>query len=294
MAKSKTPLHLCFDRPVASQHTVAAAKIAISENKGNQPPPLVLGPGASSHPLSMALFTGKMWPSSGKTLGVRFLDGSKTQRKLAQKYANEWTQFANVTFKFNGGASSEIRISFQADPGSWSAVGTDCLVTGTFPKNQPTMNFGWLKDDTDPVEWRRVVVHEFGHALGAIHEHQNPKGGIQWNLPAVYATFSGPPNNWSKDEIDFNIVQKYSIDQLNATEYDPESIMLYSFPAQLIIGGVATANNTDLSDEDKKFIGTNYPKKGAAKPAKQSVAAAAAAPKLKSGQRVHPGFPKFA
>lgn len=33
------------------------------------------------------------------------------------------------------------------------------------------MHFGWLRDDTDDVEWRRVVVHEFGHALGAIHEH---------------------------------------------------------------------------------------------------------------------------
>jgi hypothetical protein len=294
MAKKKTPLYLCFDRPVGMQHQVAAASAAISENKGNEPPPLILGPGASPHPLKMALFTGKMWPKTGRTLGVRFLDGSKTQRKLAQKYANEWSQFANVTFKFNAGASSEIRISFQADPGSWSAVGTDCLVSGTFPKNEATMNFGWLRDDTDPVEWRRVVVHEFGHALGAIHEHQNPKGGIQWNLPAVYAAFSGPPNNWSKADIDFNIVQKYSITQLNATEYDPKSIMLYSFPATLIVGGVATANNTDLSDADKAFIGTNYPKKGAAKPAKPVHGVAAAAAPKPDAQRVHPGIPKFA
>jgi hypothetical protein len=242
----------------------------------------------------MALFTGKMWPKTGRTLGVRFLDGSKTQRKLAQKYANEWSLFANVVFKFNAGASAEIRVSFQADPGSWSAVGTDCLSAGDFPKKEPTMNFGWLKDDTDAVEWRRVVVHEFGHALGAIHEHQNPKGGIQWNLPAVYAAFSGPPNNWSKQDIDFNIVQKYSIDQLNATAFDPQSIMLYTFPAALIVGGVATANNTDLSAMDKAFIGTNYPKKGAAKPAKPVQALAAAGTPKPGAQRVHPGIPKFA
>jgi len=43
-----------------------------------------------------------------------------------------------------------------------------------FHHHEPTMNYGWLKDDTDDVEYRRVVIHEFGHALGAIHEHQNP------------------------------------------------------------------------------------------------------------------------
>lgn len=96
---------------------------------------------------------------------------------------------------------------------------------------------------------------------GPIHEHQNPKGGIKWNLAKVYEYFSGPPNNWSKDEIDSNVVQKYSIDQLNATKFVPKSIMLYAFPAELIIGGHATAENTDLSLGDKKFIGKNYPKK---------------------------------
>ena len=28
---------------------------------------------------------------------------------------------------------------------------------------------------------RRHAAHEFGHAIGLAHEHQNPAGGIQWN-----------------------------------------------------------------------------------------------------------------
>jgi hypothetical protein len=122
------------------------------------------------------------------------------------------------------------------------------------------MNYGWLEDNTEDEEYRRVVIHEFGHALGAIHEHQNPKGGIEWNLPAVYEYFSGPPNNWSKEEIDFNIIQKYSMDQLNATKFDRKSIMLYSFPPEMIIGGTGTPENTKLSVGDKKFIRKMYPK----------------------------------
>ena len=135
------------------------------------------------------------------------------------------------------------------------------------------MNYGWLRDNSEEDEWRRVVIHEFGHALGAIHEHQNPEGGVKWNLKEVYRVFSGPPNNWTKQQIDFNIVQKYSLSQLNASKYDKDSIMLYAFPGSLIVGGVGTKNNTDLSAQDKKFIASLYPK--TAKPK-------TAAPRLRS------------
>ena len=250
---------LCIDRVVPYYHKPKAAEIAIKENPRNRPKALPKLSGVSAHPAKLALVTGKKW-QNGKVLGVAFLDGDATQKQKVMKNAQEWCGFANIKFDFNAGAKAEIRISFQADPGSWSAVGTDCLVTESFPTGEPTMNYGWLRDDTGDEEYRRVVVHEFGHALGAIHEHQNPKGGIKWNLPKVYAYFSGPPNNWSKDEIDFNIVQKYSLDQLNATSFDIASIMLYQFPAELIIGGKGTPNNTDLSRGDKKFIRTMYPK----------------------------------
>jgi hypothetical protein len=39
--------------------------------------------------------------------------------------------------------------------------------------------------------------------------------------------------------------------------------MLYAFPGSLIVGGVATKNNTDLSAMDKQFIASLYPKAAA-------------------------------
>jgi hypothetical protein len=227
-------------------------------------------------PAEIAVFATKKW-ANGRKVGVKFLDGTKTQKTKTQKHAEVWEQFANVNFDFNAGAKAEVRISFK-EQGSWSALGTDALVASAFPKSKPTMNYGWLKDDSDDQEWRRVVLHEFGHALGAIHEHQNPSGGIQWKLSEVYRVFSGPPNNWTKQQIDFNIVQKYSINQLNASQYDKDSIMLYAFPGALIVGGVGTKNNTDLSAQDKKFIAGLYPK--TAKPK------AAAAPRLRTAKPV--------
>jgi hypothetical protein len=103
------------------------------------------------------------------------------------------------------------------------------------------------------------VVHEFGHALGCIHEHQSPKEHLKWNKQAVYAYFSGPPNNWNKQTIDHNILLKYSPKGISATIFDPDSIMLYMFPAELFTDHKGTNNNTDLSNKDKAFIGQMYP-----------------------------------
>lgn len=255
---SLNELRLCVDRDVPVDMAMDAALLAISETPANEPPPLILRPGVPVHPLEMALATPKKW-SNGRKLGIRFLDGTKRQKTRTQKYAETWLEHANLSFDFNAGDSAEIRISFRK-PGSWSALGTDCLAPLVFPKTEPTMNFGWLKDDTSESEWRRVVLHEFGHAMGAVHEHQNPQSGIQWNLDVVYRVFSGPPNNWTRAQIDLNIVQKYSVDQLNATDFDRKSIMLYAFPGHLIAGGKGTTNNSKLSDGDTQFIAEMYPR----------------------------------
>src|SRR5262249_40553166 len=151
----------------------------------------------------------KKW-ENGFTLRCRFLDGDNTQQDKVMEKAKIWEQFANVHIEFGEDPDAEVRISFSADPGSWSAVGTDCLDRSYFPDHEPTMNFGWLRDDTEDDEYERVVVHEFGHALGCIHEHQSPNEHLKWNKAAVYKAFSGPPNYWSKADIDSNILQKYS------------------------------------------------------------------------------------
>jgi hypothetical protein len=260
-SSNRKTIHMCCDRVLTGTEKIRAMRAAIKENKKNAPSPPSpqrkrFGASSMGAPAKMALEAGKKW-ADGKTLGVYFMDGSATQKARVKAQALKWQQFANVKFNFAASkATAHIRISFVADDGSWSYIGTDAL---GIPKNEPTMNFGWLRDNTDDAEYERVVVHEFGHALGAIHEHQNPKGGIQWNLPAVYKYFSGPPNNWSKADIDTNVVGKYSVDQLNASKYDPYSIMLYHFDGALIKSGKPTRFNTRLSTGDKRFIRTQYP-----------------------------------
>jgi hypothetical protein len=219
---------------------------------------------SANHPVNvarMAIILQKQW-DNGHTLRCRFLDGDELQRQKVTDNARRWEDYANVHLEFVEDPDAEIRISFEADPGSWSAIGTDCLITEYFPQYQPTMNFGWLRDDTPDDEYERVVVHEFGHALGCIHEHQSPNEHLKWDVNAVYEAFSGPPNYWSKADIDQNILEKYSPDGISATRFDRKSIMLYQFDGSLFTNGKGTALNTHLSKLDEKMIGQMYPKPG--------------------------------
>jgi hypothetical protein len=180
---------------------------------------------------------------NGSTLQVKFLGGDQTQRNTARKQAEWWSAVANLKFAFNNASNAEIRISFDSSDGAWSYVGTDCR---SIPLNEATMNLGFLEGGT--------AAHEFGHAIGLAHEHQNPQGGIQWNEAVVIKALAGSPNFWDEATTRHNVLRKYTSDQINGTKFDPDSIMLYFFPAAWTLNGIATKANEVLSATDKAFI----------------------------------------
>lgn len=199
---------------------------------------------AARSPARAIMPIGKRWPN-GSTLRVRFLGGMPDQHQMVERTAHQWSEFANIRFEFGGSpATTEIRIAFEND-GAWSYVGIDNL---DIPQHAATMNFGWMDEGT--------ILHEFGHALGLAHEHQNPDGGIQWDEQNVISDLKGPPNFWDIDTIRRNVLNKYRRDQVNGTAFDGGSIMLYSFPASWTTDGFHTAPNDVLSDVDKAFIGS--------------------------------------
>lgn len=195
---------------------------------------------------------GKAW-MNGTTLRVRFIGGTRAQQAKAREQAGWWTESANLSFDFNNAPNAEIRIAFDSNDGAWSYVGTDCR---SVPLDEPTMNLGFLDGGT--------AAHEFGHAIGLAHEHQNPAGGIQWSEEVVIREMAKGPNFWDEATTRHNILRKYSIDQVNGTRFDGDSVMLYFFPASWTLNGIETRQNEALSALDRQFIASAkmYPKGG--------------------------------
>lgn len=190
-------------------------------------------------------------------LRVRFLGGSRMLQEQVHDYASIWNQHAGIQFVFVESEPSDIRVSFIHDGSSWSYIGNSAKYVS---KEKATMNFGWFDEETTEDVFRRTILHEFGHALGLIHEHQSPAGTIHWNKEAVYQYYS-EHFDWNENVVDDNVFKKYQKAQTQYTTYDPTSIMHYPIPAKFTTDGTSVEWNTNLSPTDIAFIKEVYPRK---------------------------------
>ena len=202
--------------------------------------------------------TNFMW-SPGDTITVGFYANETTPLVIGKAgiYIKAWEAIANVKFQFvSDVTTAKIKVGFILNNSSWSWIGRDVLDN---PTGERTVNFGWFTNKTSEAEFRRVILHEFGHVLGFIHEHQAPSAGIPWDKEKVYAFFGGPPNSWDSAKINHNIFETYSTTETNSSTYDRLSIMHYFFPPELVTDGSVFTNNTNFSATDMQFAKLVYP-----------------------------------
>ena len=247
-------LKICTELPAAGNATLPprAATNASTYIKIN-PDGSLSNIGVSRQPL--ATYTEKMWaPGETITVGFDITGGTFGMIDQVKRYAKEWELFANIKFEFNNNSNGMIRVGFKA-LGSWSYIGRDAL---TIPSGQITMNFGWLGAVNEAFA-RQVILHEFGHALGFLHEHQRLDAVINWDKEKVYTYYAQPPNNWSREMTDQQIFSKYATAGTNFSTYDRLSIMQYPVPAELTTDGSHIDWNMDLSPTDRQFASLYYP-----------------------------------
>lgn len=211
----------------------------------------------------------------GDKIRVAFLGGSSELHRQIAEATSDITAAANIDLDFGPGAvagqfrtwsetdqhyAAEIRVSFDR-PGYWSLVGTDSTDENIgHPSHdrgghpwQRSLNLGAF-NIKKPPKWQAVVRHEFLHALGFHHSHQNMRGPCEsefrWDdddgymptkdddgrfvsdnagrRPGIYTYLAGFPNFWSKSKVDRNL-RAAAGDDVTAGPFDAESIMLYRF-----------------------------------------------------------------
>jgi len=244
----------------------------------------------------------KTW-KPGEVVTVAFNGGSTGLRQQIVNAAKAWTEAANVSLDFGSTSGpgafrewsasdndykAEVRISFDSE-GYWSLVGRESTDKAVAKPSEASMNFEGF-DKGLPVDWEATVLHEFGHALGFDHEHQIPQSACQIDFrweddpgyvptkdmdgqfapddhdrnPGLYTLLGGPPNNWSRDKVDFNLKELAFTKDTRLTAFDRLSIMKYYFDSWMFKNGDRSAcygpENLTLSDNDKKAASEVYPK----------------------------------
>jgi hypothetical protein len=243
----------------------------------------------------------------GQTVRIAFLGGSEDLYKEIEDATAEIAESSNLTLDFGADGTyrtwsesdneyaAEIRVSFD-QAGYFSLVGNDSVnpniglpqsAVGGRP-HQRSLNLGGF-DRQRPPTWAGTTRHEFLHALGFHHEHQNVRGPCQaafrWDddpgyqpttdangryvpdanglRPGVYTYLSGYPNGWARAKVDHNLRAGADSQSLTAGVFDAGSVMLYRFPPLFYRTNPSPCapmgDGQHLSDGDKAGLAVLYP-----------------------------------
>lgn len=194
--------------------------------------------------LELALYRPYQWPPEHRTVTVRFLDGGPTQHTIVRVLVEgAWNRASGLQFAFVDGPA-DVRITFQG-VGNWCYPGTYGLA---LPQEEETMCLSGVRQDSTVADIRRIVLHEFGHACGYLHEQQSPNAEIPWDVPAVYAYYRA--RGWDKTMTDSQVLARTGEEVAEAGSYDFLSVMHYHIPAELVLDRVARGGSDRLSAGD--------------------------------------------
>ena len=157
--------------------------------------------------IQLVAYTDSLWKSEDKLI-IAFVNGTNFEKEYFKSLTSEWLSLINLNVVFQDSLkNSVVRIKFNNSGIARSFLGRQAVLA---PLNEPTLS---LPRYVDSSKFRRNVLHEFGHVLGLVHEHQSPLNEIPWKKNFLYAKLI--LNGLSKRTIDKNF---FSNNSLNKTQ----------------------------------------------------------------------------
>ncbi|KAF8438348.1 hypothetical protein L210DRAFT_942962 [Boletus edulis BED1] len=164
---------------------------------------------------------------AGYKLGMKEAVLNSIKKERAEKLKNQretWEHWANISFKVVEDGEADIRVGFNERDGSWSRIGRNANKY----KGEVTLNLGGIDARKEPNDNDfGTILHEFGHALGLLHEHQSPLRGLDVSRKiqrqaGAYSRRAGS-EQLVEDQMTSEVSQG-SISILSA--FDPYSVMM--------------------------------------------------------------------
>jgi len=203
------------------------------------------------------------------TTAMTWAPPSAKQQQVVEGAFDEWEKYANLTFEMIANVNdADIRIAFCSQDGTWSLIGNKAL------HNKPKRSMNFAQPLTTHYG-RWVALHEVGHALGLMHEHQHPNRRFTWvDNPKVIADYM-TNQGWAPDYTKANVLDLLKEADYAPFEkwmwhnhYDGDSVMHYDIPPHLIENGRARNRNPNdataawgLSQSDIAWAKATYPGK---------------------------------
>jgi len=192
--------------------------------------------------------------NTGDIITVKFLNGTARLHDRVIEVLKEWEDLTNIKFRVNDTGPSSVRVKFNNGRND-SSIGTDAL---TVQDDIETVSFNIIHADSAKDELRQVVLHEFGHVLGLVHEHSHPDCDIEFNIAAANRYFKSV-YGFSEADVERNLFRKYLHNQVRCPAFDEKSIMMYNIPPECTKNNKEYMEATDLSTLDRSFIPLLYP-----------------------------------